>query len=204
MKSLQDAVQVILTQPTPEALVDLHGALLVHGQPGEAMDCALEITGRFYDYLCELQSKFAARDYSELASRLDIGAVGTVALETMVAGEQDKFWERLLVGGLGEGLMVAASRQYVKAWEVEAGLTHTGTAWYLSEALWHASAQMQPDPSIGSGQSQSPEKRWQAIQALLAPASDPAVPASAKAVLLGRVFQILLLTYLVQILTAAV
>lgn len=190
MKSLQEAVQAILTQPTPEALVDLHGALLIHGQPGEARDRALAITGHFHTYLCELRSKIAARDYSELASRLDIGAVGVVALESVVTGERDKFWQRLLLGGVGEGLMVAASRQYVKAWEVETGLTHACAAWCLSEALWQASAQMQPE--------QSPEARWQAIQALLAPASDPAVPAPDKAVLLGRVFQILLLTYLAQ------
>jgi hypothetical protein len=46
------------------------------------------------------------------------------------------------------------------------------------------------------------EKRWQAIQALLAPAYDPDVPAPSKAVLLGRVFQILLITYLARLLPA--
>jgi hypothetical protein len=54
---------------------------------------------------------------------------------------------------------------------------------------------MQPDlPS---------EERWQAIQSLLAPASEPDVPAADKAVLLGRVFQILLLTHLARLLPAA-
>jgi hypothetical protein len=44
------------------------------------------------------------------------------------------------------------------------------------------------------------EQRWQAIQSLLAPAHDPSVPAPEKALLLGRIFQILLITYLAQIL----
>lgn len=194
MKNLEDVVRSILVQPTPEALVALQGALLVSGQESAALDHALEIAGRFHSYLCELRSKITARDYSELASRLDIGAVGTVALENMVAGERAKFWQRLLLGGLGEGLMVAASRQYIKAWEAETGLIHTCTAWYLTESLWRASSEMQAD--------QPPEERWQAIQTLLAPAYAPDVPAPDKATLLGRVFQMLLLTYLAQVMTA--
>jgi len=44
-----------------------------------------------------------------------------------------------------------------------------------------------------------PEQRWQAIQGLLAPAYKADVPAPAKAVLLGRVFQMLLLTHLAHL-----
>ncbi len=198
MTNLREALQAVLSRPTPEALVALQGALLRSGRQGEAVDRALEIAGRFYSYLCELQGKITAREYSELASRLDIGAVGTVALENIVATERSKFWERLLLGGLGEVLMVAASRQYIKAWEAETGLVHNQAAWYLTEALWRASARMQPAPS-----DPSPDRRWAAIQELLAPAYDPGVPAPAKALLLGRVFQMLLLTYLAQVITAA-
>jgi hypothetical protein len=192
MQTLQDAIRSILSLPTPEALVTLQGALLASGQEGETVDHALKVAGYFYDYLNELQSKITARDYSEMASRLDIGAVGAVALENLLSAEKDNFWEKLVLGGLAEGLMVAASRQYIKGWEVETGLVHSHAAWVLTEALWHASHEMQPGlPS---------EQRWQAIQALLAPAYDPDVPAPDKAVLLGRVFQILLITYLAKIL----
>jgi hypothetical protein len=188
MKSLQDVLQSILNQPTPESLVALQGVLLTSDREGGGVDRALEIAGYFHAYLSELQSKINAKDYSELASRLDMGAVGTVALENMVAAEKEQFWERLLLGGLGEGLMVAASRQYIRAWEVETGLVHSRAAWTLTEALWRTSVEMQPDLPA--------ERRWQAIQSLLAPAYDPGVPAPDKATLLGRVFQILLLTHL--------
>jgi hypothetical protein len=191
MQSLQDALQPILSRPTPESLVALQGVLLTLDRQGEGVDRALEIAGHFYEYLSELQSKITARDYSELASRLDIGAVGTVALENMVASEREKFWQRLLLGALGEGLMVAASRQYIKAWEVETGLVHSRTAWTLTDALWRSSVEMQPDLL--------PEQRWQAIQSLLAPAYDPDVPAPDKAALLGRVFQTLLLIHLAHL-----
>ena len=192
MTSLLEAVGPILSLPTPEALVALQGALLASGRQGQAADRALEVAGHFYAYLSELQSKISSRNYSEMASRLDIGAVGTVALENILSSEQESFWQRLMLGAVAEGLMVAASRQYVKGWEVETRLVHSHAAWYLGEALWTASAEMQPDLEA--------ERRWQAIQALLAPAYDPEVPAPDKAVLLGRTFQMLLITYLARML----
>jgi hypothetical protein len=162
MKSLQEATRQVLTGPTPEALVALQGALLALGQQDEAAARALGVASHFYEYLSELHTKIAARDYSELASRLDMGAVGAVAVENILAAEQDSFWKRLVMGGLAEALMVAASRQYVRGWDVETDLTHTRAVWYLAEALWRASEEMQPDLPA--------EQRWQAIQSLLAPA----------------------------------
>ena len=192
MNNLQDALQSVVHQPTPEALVTLQGALLSADLPDGEVNKALEIAGQFYAYLCELKSKLTARDFSELASRLDIGAVGVVALESIVTGDSAHFWQRLVLGGLGEGLMVAASRQYIKAWEAETGQVHTCAAWHLTEALWQTSKEMHPNlPS---------QERWQAIQSLLAPAYSPDVPAPDKALLLGRIYQILLLTHLAGLL----
>jgi hypothetical protein len=194
MNGLLDVLRSVLTHPTPESLVALQGQLLMSAGPEEAVTAALEVADRFHAYLSELQSKVAALDYSELASRLDIGAVGVVALENVVDAEQSKFWEHLVLGGLAEGLMVGASRQYIKGWELEAGLVHSRAAWYLAEALWHASAKTQAELS--------PQQRWEAIEALLAPAYSSDVPGSTKAVLLGRIFQMLLLTHLVPLLIA--
>lgn len=191
MLNLQEAIRPILSMPTPKALIALQGALLAYGEGGEAVERALEVTGRFHLYLCDLESKLTSRNFSELASRLDIGAVGAVALENLVASEPEKFWKRLLLGGVAEGLMVAASRQYVKGWAVETRLVHCQAAWYLTEALWHVSSEMQPDLQ--------PEQRWETIQELLAPAHDPAVPEPEKALVLGRIFQILLITYLSRV-----
>jgi hypothetical protein len=90
--------------------------------------------------------------------------------------------------------MVAASRQYVKGWSAETGLVHSRAAWILTEALWRTSVQMQPDLPAA--------ERWRAIQSLLAPAYADDVPAPDKALLLGRIFQILLLTHLFPLLHA--
>lgn len=192
MTSLQDAVRSAMSQPTPVALVTLQGALLASGGRPEELSPALKIMGHFHGYLSELESKVSARGYSELASRLDIGAIGAVALENIVTAEKENFWSRFLLGGAAEALMIAASRQYIKGWEVETRLVQTQAAWYLTELLWQTSMEMQPDLE--------PEKRWQAIQALLAPAYHSDVPALDKAVLLGRIYQILLLTHLAPLL----
>ena len=192
MKNLPEALQAILSQPTPEALVALHGALLAFDQDTLPAQEALATAAHFHSYLSELKTKITARQYSELASRLDIGAVGAIALENLLTADQCDFWQHFLLGSLAEGLMVVASRQYIKGWQAETNLAHSRAAWYLSEALWRTSRQMRPDLP--------PDQRWQAIRSLLAPADDPAVPAPEKAVLLGRVFQILLLTHLTALL----
>ncbi len=195
MLDLQDAIRPILSLPTPEALIALQGALLARGDKDEAAKQALEVTGHFYRYLSDLQSKLTSRSFSELASLLDIGAVGAVALENLIESEPDKLWKRLALGSVAEGLMVAASRQYVKGWAVETGLVHSQAAWYLTEALWCLSGEIQPDLE--------PEQRWESIQGLLAPAQDADVPAPEKALLLGRIFQILLIAYLTRLSTKA-
>ena len=123
MDSLLDAVQSVLSQPTPDALVVLQAVLLARGEQGARVGRALEIAGHFHSYLSELQSKLTARQYSELASMLDIGAVGIVVLENLLCAGREEVWKRLALGGLAEGLMVAASRQYVKGWQTETGLT---------------------------------------------------------------------------------
>lgn len=191
MTSLVQAIQTVVTQPTPEGLVALQGALLASGREGEALSDALEVAGHFYRFLCELQSKVTARQYSEFASLLDIGAVGAVAVENLSDWDGPDFWRRLFLGGLGETLMVAASRQYVKAWEAETSVVFACATWCLQDLLWRVSSWLQPG--------MPGEERWRAIQTLLAPARDKELSGSAKAVLLGRVFQVLLLTYLARL-----
>jgi hypothetical protein len=193
--SLKAILDLILREPTPAALWALQGELLVReGSASEeetpALRRAQEVATEFYLYLSELQSKTSARTFSELASLLDIGAVGAVALENVIA-ERENILEKLLLGGLGESLMVLASRQYIKAWEVESGLVHRRAAWYLLEALWRMSAENQP--------ALPPTERKDRVQALLAPGLDGDTPAALKVVLLVRLFQVLLLIHLSQL-----
>jgi hypothetical protein len=145
---------------------------------------ASAVAREFYLYLSDLQSTLSARQYNDLASRLDIGAVGTLALQDILV-EQENLWKNLILGGIGEGLMVLASRQYVKAWEQEIESVHRRAAWALYDGLWQLSRQYQPDLS--------PAKRQTLIESTLAPALDENTPSEAKIVLLLRLFQTSLL-----------
>lgn len=189
MKPLSDTLYAVLRNPQPTEIIALQEALLVEqvlapAAQRAAFDQALGVTGDFYGYLTQLQSALTARQYSELASWLDISAVGAVAFEHFIVNGGGT-WVELAAAALSETLMVFASRQYVKAWETETRLIHEQTSWLLRQALWRLSLDQQPDLA--------PAARLEAIRRLLAPALDPTAPAAAKLLLLGRLFQVLLL-----------
>ncbi len=83
-----------------------------------------------------------------------------------------------------EGAMVLGSRQYIRSWAVEVGPIHAEATWTLREALWRLSEETQPDLA--------PALRLDAVRRIL-PESLSQAPNSARAVVLGRLFQTLLL-----------
>lgn len=191
----QDLLGRILVEPTPADLLALQTLLLVAEAEPERRDAArraLDVVGEFYTYLGEIEAKVSAREYSELASLLDIGAVGAVALENLTeAGEA--LQQRMLLGALGEFLMVLASRQYVKAWNREITPVHLRAVWFLRGDLWRLSVEGQPDMPV--------QERAELVDGLLAPALEENTSDEARLVLLGRLFQVLLVIRLAQTLS---
>ncbi len=191
--SFQDLLGRLLVEPSTSDLLALQTRLLVaEGDPqrADAARRALEVSREFHTYLSELEAKFGARQYSELASLLDIGAVGAVALENLAeAGESLR--QRVLLGGLSEVLMVFASRQYVKAWGREMEPIHMRAVWFLRAELWRLSVAGRPDIEV--------EERVTLVDELLAPALESNAPDEICLALLGRLFQVLLIIYLAQI-----
>ena len=181
---LRQVANRIARQPTVNDLWKLRGILLACAldQPQTAL--VHEVTREFYVYLSELQSKMTARQYSELASRMDMSAIGVLALQDIVS-EHQELWKNLLLGGLSEGLMVLASRQYIKAWEQELRSVHRHAAWTLYGVLWQVSCRYQPDMSSA--------QRQELIETSLAPALDENTPFDARTLLMARLFQMLLL-----------
>jgi hypothetical protein len=192
----QDLLARLLTEPTPTDLLALQTRLLAAeadaGQ-ADAVRCALTVAREFFDFLCELETKSSAREYSELASMLDIGAVGGVALESLIeAGET--LMQRLLLGGLSETLMVLASRQYVRAWSREMVSIQMRATWFLRAELWQLSVRGRPDMLS--------QERAALVDGLLAPVLDDGDNADEVSLaLLGRLFQILLVIHLAQALS---
>ena len=123
------------------------------------------------------------------AGLLDLGAVGSVALQNLLEmQESENFTQRLLAGALSEVLMVLAARQYVKAWEEEMRATYCQAAWQLHEGFWHISTIAQED--------MNPQERTRLVQDLIAPLRDEEVQGSVKAALIVHYYQLLLVAHL--------
>lgn len=188
----------LLTAPGLDDLRGLQGLLLIASADDRRRadaERALQLAGELHDFLSELESKLGAKAYSQFASLLDIGAVGAVALETL----SDPARRRPLSVGLaalGEGLMVLASRQYVKAWQRELGPLADRAVWRCREALWRLSAGRCPDPG--------PAGRMAAIDSLLAPAADPDIDAEARHAFVARLLQLLVVATAVCALDARI
>jgi len=178
----------ILTYPTPDALWTLRADLLALAdrlpvrRQGLA-DWTLQIVRQFYHYLAELRSKMTAREYSQLASRMDMGSVGMLAVQDLLT-EREKLLESLFLGGLSEGLMVLATLQYVKAWEAETALVHDQALWWLYEGLWRLSSEFRPEMAA--------DERRKLIDTLLIPIRSEGTEPTVKIALSVRLFQALL------------
>jgi hypothetical protein len=194
MDVLAQSLQAVLRQPQPAALVALQEALLTEVAPSSERDRALDLARHFHRYQIDLQTMLTARQYSELASWLDVTAVGLVAFEELIRGTVSSLRD-LLIAVASEGAMVLGSRQYIRAWAVEVGPIHEEATWTLREALWRLSEETQPDLA--------PALRLDAMRRTL-PESLSQATNSARAVVLGRLFQTLLLIQVGRLLAAPV
>lgn len=181
------ALRQALTSPTPQVLWELRADLLERGHPTDSE--LLEVVGEFHAFLDRYATSTSSRDLNHLASKLDIGAVGGVVLEQLFERPAAKeLAMQVLTGGISEGLMVLASRQYVRAQEGELAALFRDTAWCLYQRLWRWTAEANPD--LGASD------RRQLIDQLTATLRDPEVPTTVKAVLSGRLFQVLVVGHL--------
>jgi hypothetical protein len=192
--TVRAALAETLSAPTPEQLWRLRAELLQAGIRGDAR--IWTVLAEFQRFLDQLATGTSSRDYSHLASKLDIAAVGGVVLENILESEEgEDLALRLFTGLVSEGLMVLATRQHVKAWEGELASVYRGAAWYLYEELWHWAAARKPQLPAG--------ERRQLLDRLIEPLLTAETAGFSKAVLIGLLFQLLLLSYLSEELKSA-
>lgn len=176
----------VLAAPQPADLWELRASLLAAGVAPDA--AVLAVVGGMHAYLTALQANLTAKGYAELASKLDITAVGAVALQALLTAEDrssPSFFARLLLGVAGEGLMVAASRQYVKGQAAEVTGIQRAAAWQLYDLWWQASCDMQPDLA--------PDERRRLLDNLFGPILAADHEQMQSCVMVGRLYQLLLL-----------
>jgi hypothetical protein len=180
---LEDSLALLLTAPSAKAVWRLRGDLLEAGTPAD--EHLLGLLGAFHDYLDRLATGMSSRDYSQLASKLDVSAISGVILERLAeAADPSKPGLNLVAGAVSEGLMALATRQHVKAWEGELAAVHRSAAWVLFDELWRWSAERNLEiPAL---------ERRELLDQLLAPALDPKQPGLLRAALICRLFQILI------------
>lgn len=183
--SLRESLTAVLTDPTASGLWPLRADLLQAGLPEGAR--LWDLIGQYQHFLDQLSSCMTSRHYSDLASKLDIGSVSGVIMERLLEPQGAReLAVSLLTGALSEGLMVAATRQHVRAWEQGIATYVKSTAWFLYDEVWRWSQEMKPDLPAA-------ERRRQLDQ-LFEPVHSPDVDSVCKAAFLGLLFQILLVS----------
>ena len=192
--NLSGTLQRVLEEPTPADLWALQGDLLVVGGDPEAASKARRVAGDFYLYLSDLISKVASRHHSQWAAALATASVTSVSFHELLHGQVDAF-KQLLVSGAPALLEIGSALESVKAWEVETGLVHYDAAWRLYGELWDISTTMLPDLAA--------DQRRTGLDALLGPAVSPDSPGSAKAILLVKLYQVVLAMRLAPLLIQA-
>jgi len=183
--SLRESLTAVLTDPAASGLWQLRADLLEAGLPEGARLWTL--IGQYQQFLDQLSGCMTSRHYSDLASKLDIGSVSGVILERLLEPQGSReLAMSLLTGALSEGLMVAATRQHVKAWEQGMASYVKSTAWFLYDELWRWSEEMNPELP--------PAERRRQLDQLFTPVHRQDVECVCKAAFLGLLFQVLLLS----------
>lgn len=178
-----------LQSPSPAALWGLRGDLLAHGVEGDHR--AMTILGAFHAFLAALETSTKSRDLSELASRMDIAALGgVVGSDLREADDAGELARRALTAVLAEGLAVLATRQHVKAWRGELEGVFRSAAWFLYGELWRWAVRRRPEMDAAM--------RRRLLDRLFAAIGDEATGNAERAIVYGRLFQLLLVDALVD------
>jgi hypothetical protein len=184
--SLREGLTGTLTHPTPETLWRLRAELLEAGvAPGARVWRVIEEYQRF---LQSVLTGSSSRHYSDLASKLDIGSITGVVVDRFFEAKDARNLARSLLSGfLSEGLMVLATRQHVRAWEESLGAVCSCASWFLYRELWDWSQEKNPGLATG--------ERRRMLDKLFTPLCSREAAGPSKAVLIGSLFQLLLLSH---------
>jgi hypothetical protein len=184
---VRHALSQALRSPDAAGLWRLRAELLQAGLPRDA--AVWSLLDRFQNYLRRLETGSSSRDYSHLASKLDIGALSGVVLENLLETDQAQDLAlRIFTGLVSEGLMVLATRQHVKAWEGELSAVHLEAAWYLYGEMWRWAERRKPELPAA--------ERRALLDQLFAPIRSDEAGGFARALLACALFQLLLLSHL--------
>ncbi len=182
---LADALSRTLSCPTTGNLWQLRAELLESGVPPGGR--VWVILGEYQRFLEQVRTSTESRNYSELASKLDIASISGIVVERFLEPQGARELALSIVSGiLSEGLMSLATRQHVKAWEAGLASVCAGSAWFLYEEMWHWARRKKPELDAG--------ERRRLLDLLFAPVCS-ANPGDVSAFhFVGSLFQVLLIS----------
>ncbi len=187
--NVREALGRTLSRPTTENLWELRGDLLEAGLPSGSR--VWTILAEYQRFLEEVRTRTESRHYSELASKLDIASISGVVLERFLEPQGARELALSLVSGvLTEGLMALATRQHVNAWEAGLASVCTGSAWFVYEEMWHWARRIKPDLDAC--------ERRRLLDLLFKPICSGDSGNSSRLLLIGVLFQLLLLSEVVE------
>ena len=184
--TLREGLIGAMTHPAPQALWGLRADLLEAGVPPGGRVWAVIV--EYERFLQQILTGTTSRHYSDLASKLDIGSITGLVVDRFLSSKDGRDLTQSLISGLlTEGLMVLATRQHVKAWEESLGAVCTGASWFLYEELWRWAQEKKPELAAG--------ERRRMLDQLFRPLCSTEGAGAVKAVLIGSLFQLLLLSH---------
>lgn len=211
VRTTADRLRAVLREALPtmdDAAVtrlrgELHvvGALARKGRGGEpvaaAVRAALESTAALQSLGSEVRAFSASKSHANVASYFDLASVGILALENILTAERPSLF-RLLMSGLSEASMFAASRQYVAGSnEVLVGIYRTHRV-ALYDDLWDLALELRGPPPSGA----VADEVRSGIDGFLGKLDDPAVPVETKVAWLYQVRILVVLLRCVAVLDA--
>ncbi len=141
---LAEALSRTLSFPTTESLWQLRAELLEAGVPPGGRVWA--ILGEYQRFLEQVRTSTESRQYSELASKLDIASISGIVVERFLEPQGARELALSITSGiLSEGLMALATRQHVKAWKAGLASLCAGSAWFLYEEMWQWAQRKKPE-----------------------------------------------------------
>jgi hypothetical protein len=186
---VMNTLTILFASPSVENLWTLRSDLLEAGHANKST--LLTVLSDFRRFLAQLDSRATSKGYSDLASKLDIGALSSIVGEEVLTNAQSpELAEKLLAGVLTEGLAVLATRQHVKAWDNELKTVCDEATWIVHDWLWRFTTKHKPDLEAAT--------RRSLLDQLIAPLRENTTTVELKIALLTRLFQILLADAVVE------
>ncbi|MBP1601202.1 MAG: hypothetical protein H6Q06_1353 [Acidobacteria bacterium] len=182
---LIEALGRTLSSPTTMHLWQLRAELLESGVPPGGRVWA--ILGEYQRFLEQVRASTESRQYSELASELDIASISGIVVERFLEPQGARELALSTISGiLSEGLMALATRQHVKAWKAGLASVCAGSAWFLYEEMWHWAQRKKPEVNA--------VERRRLLDLLFAPACSAHQGDAGIFLLIGSLFQVLLVS----------